>query len=189
MRLLFFVLISLTLGACTELSLSSEPAVDASKSYCLFSFDGIEDCHVTIDGKLLKVDLIMGDPEHDERSLEAVSIQTGDHKKELPLSRDVSIIEGDTGYVQFRDIDFDGHRDLAVTTSFGVANLYLDYWVYDADKSGFRYVGNLPDLTPVPEDQALTSKVKLDAESYDRQVWVWDEGNLVHKSPHSQRSQ
>lgn len=178
MKILILFALSVILSACSEPSQSSDKRSDDGRSRCLFSFEGIEECNLVIGGESVEVELKMGDPEYDERALEAVSVAGQD----LPISSGVTIIDGDKGVVNFQDINFDGHRDLAVTTSFGVANLYLDYWVYDVENKEFRYVGNFPKLEPAEERKVLTSQVKVNAESYEQTVWVWEEGELVGKN-------
>lgn len=70
-------------------------------------------------------------------------------------------------------------RFLAITTSFGVANLYLDYWVYLPEEEAFEYVGNYPSLTPDEDTQTLESHTRQSADSYDQTTWVWRQGELV----------
>lgn len=176
--------LSILLSACSEPShSSSDSSGDDGGAPCLFSFEGVEDCNPVIGGESVEIELKMGEPEYDERALEAVSVSTSGANQELPISSGVTIIDGDKGFVSFQDINFDGHRDLAVTTSFGVSNLYLDYWVYDAEGKEFRYVGNFPKLEPDEERKLLTTQVKVNAESYERKVWVWEEGELASKDP------
>lgn len=174
------MLASLTLCACSEPSRSSESQeANAGRRYCEFSFEGLDECRYNLAGNTIEIDLAMGQPSDDERALSALVVKVGDAAQELPLSRNATIIEGDKGYIQFRDINFDGIEDLAVTTSFGAANLYLDYWVYEAEEERFRYLGNFPDLTPHPEDNRLTSETKRSAKSYSRKTWIWQDGELV----------
>lgn len=172
------VALTVILVACSEPSQLSDKRSDDGQSRCLFSFEGIEECNLVIAGESVEVELKMGDPEYDERALEAVSVAGQD----LPISSGVTIIDGDEGVVNFQDINFDGYRDLAVTTSFSVANLYFDYWIYEAEKKGFRYVGNSPELEPNEEHKVLTSQVKVNAESYEQTVWTWEDGELVGKN-------
>ncbi|WP_027328254.1 XAC2610-related protein [Marinimicrobium agarilyticum] len=182
MKCILLAFVSFSLCACAQpLQSSDNGLADNARYRCLFSFNGINNCSVAIDGHSIDVTLNLGLAEYDERPLTAIDIEIDGAKQELPLSAGVTIIEGDKGYVEFQDINFDGHRDLAITTSFGVANLYLDYWVFEADKNSFRYIGNFPELRPVPENKTLTSHVKLNAASYERQDWLWEDNELVRK--------
>jgi hypothetical protein len=47
-------------------------------------------------------------------------------------------------FVGATDVNFDGHSDLFVATSRGVANTYADYWLFTLGDEGFGYLGNYP---------------------------------------------
>ncbi|MBU6950695.1 hypothetical protein [Hahella sp. HN01] len=86
---------------------------------------------------------------------------------------------GDRGYISFEDINFDNHADIAVTTSLGAANLYLDYWVYSEEQKRYVKVGNYPVFKLQPDTQTLTTEVRLNAAQYDRKAYQWRGLELV----------
>lgn len=182
MKRLLPALLALTLSACATTSMSAGNApADDDIIYCLFTIEGFDDCHSNIDGKAISVSLEIEAATPDESDVLAIVVSIDGTSQKLQLSNDVTIIDSDRGYIKLQDINFDGFRDIAITTSFAVANLYLDYWVYDPANTRFHYVGNFPDLTPIPRNETLTSTVKLNAESYSHSTWVWMAGDLVVK--------
>lgn len=56
------------------------------------------------------------------------------------------MLKADRGHISFADINFDAAPDIAITTSFGLANLYMDYWVFDPVNKRYDYIGNLCEL-------------------------------------------
>jgi hypothetical protein len=170
MRQLIIACSAIALTACSQPSVSSN---QPSAEYCMFSFSGLEDCHTTILRKPVSVELALGDPVQGERDLIALRVTWDEKVQNLQVVSDTTILEGDRGYILFQDITFDGLYDIGITTSFGVANLYLDYWVHNESDKHFTYVGNFPRLTPDPEEKVLTSTVRSDAASYERTVWTW----------------
>lgn len=184
MKHVMLIALSVLLSGCSESSQSSDKrGGQGGGNPCLFSFEGIEDCNPVIGGESVGLELKMGKPENDERALKAINVSISGASQQLPISEGVTVIDGDKGYVLFQDINFDGYRDLAITTSFGVANLYFDYWVYDTEEGEFRYVGNFPKLELSEERRVLTSRVKVNAESYEEKIWIWEKGDLVSQNP------
>lgn len=88
---------------------------------------------------------------------------------------------GDIGIVSFADINFDNVPDIAISTSFGVANQYFDYWTYNPKSGKYTSVGNHPRLNPNPADKTLTANVKLNAAAYQSQKYVWDRDKLIRQ--------
>jgi hypothetical protein len=62
--------------------------------------------------------------------------------------------------------------DLAVSTSFGTANQYLDYWIYDPAAKEYASVGNFPRLVPDPATKTLKADVRMNAASHATQVYA-----------------
>lgn len=109
----------------------------------------------------------------DEKTLKALEVEINKKKILLPITPDTAILEGDIGYISFSDINFDGFPDLSITTSFGVANLYLDYWVYVPYSSTYIHVGNFPHLTLNAKEKTVSATVKINAASYESKTWRW----------------
>lgn len=177
MKMLSLAVSTALLSACHQTSVGSELGSSLEK-HCALTYSGLEDCRTTIDRQAVSIEAVLGEPDSGERALIALSVTVNDEVQDLPVANGITLFEGDRGYVLLQDIDFDGHYDIGVTTSFGVANLYLDYWVYDASEQNFRYVGNFPQLTPKPDEQVLTSTTRVDAASYEHLTWVWKDGDL-----------
>jgi len=180
----FFVTVGcLFLLACSDQSHSeTSDTDDTDPTICAFTFEGADPCRVDIDGRPAEIDLDMGPATDDERPLIALTLEVNDTQHRLEMSEGVTVIDGDRGYIQLVDINFDGIKDIAITTSFGVANLYLDYWVYLPEEKTFEYLGNYPQLTPDEDTQTLEARVRQSAEDYDYQKWVWQQGELIPAS-------
>ena len=71
--------------------------------------------------------------------------------------------------------------DIALTTSFGLANLYLDYWVYNTDTNKYIYIGNKVKLNINSKTRTLSNTVKVSASRYDKNTYVWEGFKLVKK--------
>jgi hypothetical protein len=101
----------------------------------------------------------------------------------LVVSPDISILAGDIGYVLFPDINFDSNPDLAVTTSFGTPNLYLDYWVFDPTQQKYIFVGNYPKFDINTKTKTLGATIKDSAEQYQTIDWKWNGNSLKRMNP------
>jgi len=91
------------------------------------------------------------------------------------------IRDRDTGYIKNKDINFDGHADIAITTSFGTPNLYFDYWVYDTKEEGFIYVGNYGDFDIDIDKKILLTNEKINAANYKKSSYQWQGNTLISK--------
>ncbi len=59
-----------------------------------------------------------------------------------------------------------------MTTSFGLANLYMDYWVFDPVNKQYAYIGNLCELKINSKDKTLSNVVKVNAAEYENNIYV-----------------
>jgi len=131
--------------------------------------------------KKLVANLIVEDIASDEKSLKELNIDYKGEKHRLTISDDVSMLKGDRGYISFEDINFDGVADIALTTSFGLANLYLDYWVYNANLNKYIYIGNHAKFDINYKNHSLSNTAKVSAAKYDKKIYTWKDFNLIAK--------
>jgi len=143
------------------------------------SFHELDSCGYQSKDREIKVQIETAAIEEDELRLMALSVENNRKKFALNISPDTTLLEGDIGFISFADIDFDSTADLAITTSFGVANLYFDYWVYQPEKAEYVYIGNLPKLRLDSATKTVTTKIKLNAASYEENILIWKDGALI----------
>lgn len=148
---------------------------------CAFQFGAEPVCSYKIGKYFIQVSLTMQRLADDERVLVRASVNSQGRQHTLSMSPDVSMMLGDIGIVSFADINFDDIPDIAISTSFGVANQYFDYWTYDPRSKSYVSIGNYPKLDPNPADQTLTATVKVDAVTYQQHKYSWDGGKLKQR--------
>ena len=146
---------------------------------CELSFHELDSCGYQSKDREIKVQIKTAVIEEDELGLMSLSVENNCKKFVLNISPDTTLLDGDIGFISFADINFDSTADLAITTSFGVANLYFDYWVYQPEKAEYVYIGNLPKLTLDPATKTVTTKIKLNAASYEENILIWKDGALI----------
>lgn len=117
----------------------------------------------------------------DEKILKTLKIIHHDIKQTLHITKNTSMLDGDRGYISFADINFDNIPDLAITTSFGLANLYLDYWVFDNSKKKYVYLGNFTRFKLNTENKTLSNVVKLNAANYENSTFKWQGLKLIKR--------
>ena len=161
------------LAGCSN---ASEPVNE--KPNCEFTFHSFEAClyhdiHVRIDVEPIA---------EDELRLLFLRVRRGNIEHNLRISSDTTLLDGDKGFISFEDINFDNIPDLAITTSFGVANLYLDYWVFDEETNTYVAVGNHNQFALDPDKKVLSNITKLNASNYEHNLFVW-ENNRLKKVP------
>lgn len=138
-----------------------------------FSFSIINECAYEIHEYDLMVKIESEKVADDEKTIKGININVNNIQQALSVSPDTSILNGDNGYISFADINFDKIPDVALTTSFGTPNLYLDYWVFDVKQKKYTYVGNYPKFTLDENKKTLSAKNKNSAESYENNEWRW----------------
>ena len=77
-----------------------------------------------------------------------------------------------------KDINSDGYNDLFFTTSYGIANYYKDYWLYDSLKQEFVYIGNFPSLK-LENNNLLSSYERDGAVAYIRKKYKFINDKLT----------
>ncbi len=169
---ILYTLSAIALLGCSEIAGSAN-----GKTECDFDYSNLTSCtqddyKVSIQSHRLAVD---------EIQLQALQVNYREKQQLLDISADTSMLDGDKGVVLLEDINFDGIPDIAVSTSFGLANLYMDYWVFDKEKDQFAKLGNYTRFTLHPSDKSLSNTVKTDAATYQENTYVWKSGKLVRK--------
>lgn len=175
-RLLFAVVLTTGCGA----SGGAQPVKPADVE-CTFQFSTEPVCSYNAGNHFVKVTLVTKKLADDERVLTQAKVASQGKQHVLSMSPDVSMMAGDIGIVSFVDINFDNIPDVAVSTSFGLANQYFDYWTYDPKAKQYVSVGNHPKLNPNSIDKTLAATIKLDATTYQQQKYSWEGGKLVRK--------
>jgi len=114
-----------------------------------------------------------------EKLLTGLQVLLNNQEHLLSVSEDITLFEHDIGYILLTDINFDGFPDLALSTSFGVANQYFDYWTYQPAHEKYEFIGNLPKLGLDKENNHLHSVIKINANEYKETSYSWHDGQLV----------
>lgn len=145
---------------------------------CDVSFHKLEQCVYRFSNHEVAVKVASENIAEDEKLLTNLSVKTNDTQQVLTISPDTSMLEGDIGYISFADINFDGVPDLAITTSFGAANLYLDYWIFNVQQKKYLPIGNYPQLIINEQKKTLKATVKSSADDYKVTEWRWTNDKL-----------
>ena len=174
MRLFFFIFMFIFSG-CSDATEGKESIKNTETCDIFFNVTG--PCTY----KNITVDVVVKKVASDEKFLQQLNIVNQDNKYTLNVTKDTSILKGDRGYISFADINFDAIPDIAITTSFGLANLYVDYWVYDTVKKKYSYLGNLPEFKINKKNKTLSTVVKISAAKYKNTTYKWQGFKLVKK--------
>lgn len=146
---------------------------------CAFQFVTETSCSHKTDKHAIQVSLATKKISDVEIALVQAHVTFDGTQHSLVVSPDVTMTAGDVGVVSFTDMNFDNFPDVAISTSFGVANRYFDYWTYDAKLKTHKPIGNYPKLSANRAKKALTANVKLNAAAYEAQRYAWEQGKLV----------
>lgn len=177
MRKLLFAILSI--AGCSQPA-SSQTAKDPEVE-CTFQVSAEPACLYKTSAHSVKVLLTIKRLAEDEIALINANVIFDGKPHTLSISPDVTMIKGDIGIVNFADINFDKIPDIAVSTSFGVANQYYDYWTYDPDSKSYHSIGNYPKLSINPTDRTLSATVKQNAAVYQTQKYFWNGRKLIKK--------
>ncbi len=172
MRLTVF-LFFLIFSGCS--SATENNAGKVSVETCDITFNMAGPCQY----KQITVNMNVEKRASDEIALVALNVVNQGKVHLLKITKDVSMLDGDKGYISFSDINFDGSPDLAITTSFGLANLYLDYWVYDTDNKKYSYIGNFSVFKFDFKNKVLSNTVKVNAAKYENTTYKWNRLKLI----------
>ncbi len=175
MKIIFPLLPLLFLQPC----LAQE--INTLNNTCEFSFEKLDPCSYQINSKPITVTIKSTNIADDEKLITQLVTNVNENSQTLTVIENTSLLEGDIGYISFSDINFDDVPDLAITTSFGTPNLYLDYWVFDSATKQYVYVGNYSEFTLDKKNQTVTTTVKDGADSYTTTKWYWKGTELKQK--------
>lgn len=178
MKITYYSFICCFVAACSAAEPPKTSAHNESVE-CEFSFHELDSCGYQSKDTEIKVQIKTAAIEEDELGLMALSVENNHKKFTLNISPDTTLLEDDIGFILFADINFDSIADLAITTSFGVANLYFDYWVYQPETAEYIYIGNLPKLMLDPATKTVTTKIKLNAASHEQNIFIWKDDALI----------
>jgi hypothetical protein len=165
--LLFFVL----LIGCAQVAES-----DKSAPLCEFELHKMDQC--IYQDYVVNIQTITTS---DEAELQTLIVDIKGKRYTLSITSDTILLEGDRGFLSFEDINFDGIPDIAVTTSFGLPNLYMDYWVFDKATKKFAKIGNYTQFTVNAESKTLTNQIKDNATTYQQHEYFFKDINLIEK--------
>jgi len=172
MKNTFLLLTILFIGSCSD---AAETSSNQHASMCEFQLSKLSVCKL---GEL-SIKLNTKKISEDEVAITSMIVTSKHNEYDLMLSDEVSLIDGDIGYITNEDINFDGYADIAITTSFGTPNLYLDYWVYDKVKEGFVYVGHYSKFDIDADKKTLQSDEKINAAHYKKSSYRWQGSALI----------
>ena len=172
-----FILLSILLASVCFAQSKETPLTDA-RAECQFSFEKLAQCFYRIPNYTITADIESENIANDEKSLKKIYISTNGNQQTLEVSKDTNILSGDIGYISFTDINFDKVPDLAITTSFGTPNLYLDYWIFDSKEQKYLAVGNHPKFDINKQKKTLNAKIKDSADNYQNIEWHWNNNTL-----------
>jgi len=162
-------------SGCTD---ATEDKKSTEKSeICEISFKNIGPC---VYGDI-KVNLDFKKIATDEKILQRLDVEKNGKKFSMNISKDTSMLDGDKGYISFADINFDSIPDISITTSFGLANLYMDYWVYDSGNKAYSYIGNFSSFKINNKSKTLSNVVKSSAAEYINTTYTWNGLKLIKK--------
>lgn len=172
---LFLILFVFSFSACSDGTEGRITTVDSE--ICNLSFETLGPCVY----KNIKVNVVVEKIASDEMLIKRLNIVNQEKIYTLEIAEDTTMREGDRGYISFSDINFDTVPDIAMTTSFGLANLYMDYWVFDPVNKQYDYIGNLCELKINSKDKTLSNVVKVNAAKYENNLYMWEGFELVKK--------
>ncbi len=168
------------LTACTDATEKQEVSKGndiAQALKCEISIGSLEACAV---GDIYS-ELVIEKLADDEIQLNRLLVNYKGKQHQLNISEDTSMLGDDIGFQKIEDVNFDGHLDIAVTTSFGLANLYMDYWVFDSEKNSYVYIGNHTQFSLDKKNKTLRHTTKINAENYEERSYKWEGNKLIQQ--------
>jgi hypothetical protein len=140
------------------------------KPACMFDFGSQPTC---VHGNM-KVAVKTAKIASDEIRLVSLEVERSGKIQSLLISDDTTLLLGDQGIIAFEDINFDQIPDISISTSFGVANQYFDYWIFDPGKKKYSFIGNYCKFSIDSESRTLSNTVKINAATYVKNKYYWN---------------
>lgn len=88
---------------------------------CNLSFEKLGPCVY----KNIDVNVFVERVSSDEALIKELIVVNQGKTFTLEVTEDTTMLKADRGHISFADINFDAAPDIAITTSFGLANLYI----------------------------------------------------------------
>jgi len=129
----------------------------------------------------IKAKLNVKHTDEDEVLLTSITVTQNNIVQKLKFSDDFTFLKGETGYILFSDINFDGKTDIAITTSFGTPNLYLSYWIFNSDSKRYKFIGNFSKFSIDDKLKTLSNSEKINAAKYRNNHYFWKNNALIKK--------
>jgi len=170
---LYLIPLMMIFSACSDAT--DTKITNADSETCIFNFTMLKPCVY----KNIKINLVVEKISSDEKLMQKITIVNQGEPYILNIKDGTSILEGDRGYISIADINFDAIPDVAITTSFGLANLYVDYWVFDPINRQYSYVGNFSEFKINKKDKTLSNIVKINAAKYENNLYQWQGTQLT----------
>jgi hypothetical protein len=187
MRAIFSFFLILLFSACSAINESEDNAhhkiIDTSadiKSDCVLTVNPVMSCSLSSANGEVQLTVNLDSISDGEWIIKNLKLQGSKSTQILKGSEAITLFEGDSLIVKYRDINFDNRADIAVSTSFGTPNLYFDYWI-NSQKDEYQFLGNYPDFEIDANTQKLTANVKSNAATYRRQIWTWRGTELIEE--------
>jgi hypothetical protein len=162
-----YIILLLLLQACAN---NAGSATAGDNSACLFDFGSQPIC---VHGNM-KIAVKTAKIASDEIRLVSLEVERSGKIQSLPISEDTTLLRGDQGFIAFEDINFDKIPDISISTSFGVANQYFDYWVFDPGKKKFSFIGNHCKFSIDSESRTLSNTIKINSATYVKNKYFWN---------------
>lgn len=172
---IFPIVLILLSAAC---SLAADSTTDNLDAACLFEMNSQAIC---THGDM-RVSMRFSKIADDESKLISIEVTYLGKKHSLRVSPDTTLMRGERGLILFEDINFDNLPNIAVSTSFGVANLYMDYWIFNRKNNNFLRIGNYSRFSLDPKNKTLSNTVKISAKRYTKNIYSWHNSKLIKKN-------
>lgn len=166
----------------SSLAFADSASTDTNtRAECYFDYKKHDHCAFSSENYQIHLKVLTEKVSRKESKLLAIQAIVNEKSFTLPITQNTSIQKGHIGLISFSDINFDTIPDLAISTSFGIANQAFDYWVYNPDTMKFLYVGNFVNLVLDPGQKSVTSIAKSNAAVYIKREYTWKGFTLVPK--------
>lgn len=167
-------------GINTRSSSESESKKTHLGSDCIIKVQEHMKCTLGMNNDEMQIDMKIRELNGYEWGIESIYVKSKDTDKGFSIngSNHVTMQLGDIMLVESYDINFDGIDDIAISTSFGLANLICDYWLVDKEGS-FQFIGNYPKFRINYDQKIIETQVRSSAAEYIQDTYHWEGETLV----------